>query len=156
MGNIFGKIFLTIKKKGKLMAINKEFEKILIDNLKELGKEATGNLIKSIDSSVTLQEESLSFNLRANHYLIYVDEGRKPGTYPNFDSLKKWMTVKGIPQEALFPIANKIKEKGIKPTDVIGHTILDIESSRSAQDLANLLAIELGETLVEQITFKRN
>ena len=156
MASIFGKIYLTIKKNGKLVKINKEFEKVLKDNLLELGKNATGSLIKSIDSSLELVEEELHFNLKANHYLIYVDQGRKKGTYPNLGSLSKWLTVKGIPQGALFPIANKIKKKGIKATDVIGHTILDIERSPAALELEKLLAIELEETIVEQIVFKRN
>tara|TARA_R110000765_G_scaffold164673_3_gene269728 strand:+ start:2796 stop:3257 length:462 start_codon:yes stop_codon:yes gene_type:complete len=152
--NIFGKILLSLRKDGKIIKMNDAFEKVLRDNLLELGKSATGDLITSIDSSLELREENAHFNLEANKYLIYIDSGRKPGKYPNFDALSKWLTLKGISQDALFPIANKIKNKGIKATNVISNTILDIEKSEGIKILEQALATELEKTLAEQINLK--
>ena len=113
MANIFKTLYLSIKKNNKTVKLNKTFKNLLKDNLLKHGKKATGNLIKSIDSELRLEQDTMIFELSAEDYLVYVDQGRKPGKYPNINAISKWATIKGIPQSAVFPIARKIKEEGI-------------------------------------------
>lgn len=76
------------------------------------GSIATGWLIDSIASKVFKDKNdvySLSFS-----YLFYgkfVDRGRGPGM-PPIEPIREWARIKGIPQEAVYPIARKIGREG--------------------------------------------
>jgi len=112
-----------------LKDFGKDYVKILTIMLKKAGKKASGALINSIDYRLQREAKEISIILEANDYLEYVDQGRKPGTYPNINAIAKWATLKGIPQGAVFPIAHKIFKFGIEPTNVIEKTIREIETS---------------------------
>ena len=95
------------------------------NQLRKADKKATGDLIQSLDSRVikTAMGTLYTIELKAKDYLKYVDSGRRAGTYPPLNAIKKWARIKGIPKEAVFPIMKKIKEQGIKPTHVISKTL---------------------------------
>jgi hypothetical protein len=67
----------------------------------------------------------------ANDYLKYVDQGRKPGTYPPIQAIQRWVAIKGLPKEAAWAIRTNIFKFGIKPTRVIDKTKRAIELSRN-------------------------
>lgn len=79
------------------------------------GAIASGWLIDSISSKVFKNKDdvySLSFS-----YLFYgkfVDRGRRPGKMPPVDDIREWCRLKGIPQEAAWPIAVKIGREGYR------------------------------------------
>lgn len=109
----------------ELDKISKEFGdnivKQLTEELIKAGKDK-GALIKSLKVELQPTAKSIKIIIDSEDYLEYVDKGRKPGKYPNFTSLKKWIKLKGIPKKALFPIAKSIYKHGIKPTNVIDKT----------------------------------
>ena len=148
MASEVNKLYLSIKNDSATVQLNKEFKKILKDNLMKHGKKATGNLIKSIDSELRLEESSLSFSISAEDYLEYVDRGRKPGKYPNINAISKWAKLKGISQSAVFPIARKIKEEGIKPTNVIRTTSKEILLGSTLSKVQTMLVSGLS-TLIK-------
>lgn len=77
--------------------------------------------------------------LYSEDYLKFVDKGvsgtqRKyntPFSYrskkPPISVIKQWTRIKGIPEEAAFPIQNKIFRFGLKPTNVVNKSIREIE-----------------------------
>jgi hypothetical protein len=117
--------------KKQLNQFGKDYVKILTIYLKKAGKKSTGALINSID--YRLQETASEINLiiLSNDYLTYVDQGRKPGSFPPIKEIAKWASVNGIAPEAVYPIARNIFKFGIKPTNVIQKTIKEIETSPS-------------------------
>lgn len=90
----------------------------LTDALKNKNKSATGNLINSISYEV-IKGSNPVVNIIADDYLIYVDRGRKPGSFPPIRKIAEWCRVKGIDESASFPIAQSIYKFGIEPTNVI-------------------------------------
>jgi hypothetical protein len=93
----------------------------LSNQLRKLDKKASGDLLRSLDSRViqTAFGTKYTIVLKAEDYLQYVDRGRRPGKFPPVDAIAKWVRLKGISPKAIYPIGKKIKEKGIKPTNVI-------------------------------------
>lgn len=108
-----------------LEIFGKEYIAELSNELRRLDKKASGKLLQSLDTRVikTAFGTLYTIQLRAEDYLQYVDAGRRPGTYPPISKIRQWTRVKGIPENAAFPIARKIKEKGIKPTNVISKSL---------------------------------
>lgn len=107
----------------------KDYVKILTIMLKREGKDASGALINSINFRIKETAKEINTILIANDYLKYVDEGRKKGSFPPLDAIRTWVDLKGIDRGAVFPIAKKIFEFGIEPTNVIQKTIREIETS---------------------------
>lgn len=105
-----------------------DYVKLLIKYLLKFKKNSTGSLIKSLDSRLQGEAENIKIIIDSNDYLNYVDEGRKPGSYPNIKAISKWAELKGI-KGAEFAIANKIFKFGIKPTQVIQNTINEFEDT---------------------------
>lgn len=113
----------------------KDYVKIMVALLKgnrPYPKVATGSLINSINYRLQETAQGINIVLLANDYLQYVDQGRKPGTYPPIQAIKRWVTIKGIPKEAAWAIRKNIFKFGIKPTNVIRKTKNIIETSRDA------------------------
>jgi hypothetical protein len=102
--------------KESLDKLGADITKALINELKSGGKNASGELAKSISFKyVKSGENNDSIQIIAEDYADDVNSGRKLGTFPKVAPIKKWMEIKGIASKALFPIMKKIKEKGIKP-----------------------------------------
>lgn len=116
--------------------------KVLKENLTTEKKSATGNLIKSINFKVEQKEGNDVLVIESEPYLKYVDKGvsgtiRKyntPYSYhkykPKKQAIIEWMNIKGIPQQYLHQIRNKIFRFGIKPTNVLKKTIDELEFQR--------------------------
>ena len=118
--------FIDTKKQHEF---GKDYVKILIALLKKEGKDSSGALINSINYKLKDDAEEILIAIEANDYLKWVDEGRKPGTYPNIRAISEWTRIKGIDQKAVFPISHNIFKFGIEPTNVISRTIKEIETS---------------------------
>ena len=81
------------------------------------GAFATGNLYNSIKYKA-YKDKNEQFHLDVDYvyYGLWIDMGRKPGpiSRAGFEDIKNWCRIKGIPQEAAFPIARKIARFGFK------------------------------------------
>lgn len=104
------------------------WENILYDKLNELGGTivaemsaiikskgavASGNLINSLKYEVVFANGQFELAIEYADYGKFVNLGRNPSAkFPPMASIKSWMSLKGIPQEALWPIMVKIKKGG--------------------------------------------
>ena len=89
--------------------------------------------------------------IEGEDYLKYVDEGRKPGKYPNIGELKKWARIKGIPDKAVFPIANSIFRFGIKPTHILQKTNTKALTGAPIKNLESNVAENLEDIIVKEL-----
>jgi len=117
----------------KMKEFGRDYVKILWRELRREGKDATGALLNSLAFEVREEAQQIKFFILANDYLKYVDKGRKPGKYPPIKAIAKWVEVKGISPEAVFPIARSIFKFGIKPTNVIQRVVKEFETSPTLQ-----------------------
>ena len=71
------------------------------------------DLWESVDSRV---DDLEMLELVINDYYIYVEKGRKPGTWPPPTAIAAWCQRKGIPSDnsTVFLICRSIYERGIK------------------------------------------
>ena len=135
----------------ELRVFGNKYVKILVDEIKSAGK-GGGKLERSVDYRLVPTVRGLTIELESEEYLKYVDQGRKPGTYPNITAISNWATLKGISQDAVFPIARKIFKFGIKPTNVISKTIRRLEMDPSITDkMEAALVRRIEYKLVQQI-----
>lgn len=94
------------------------YVKILIAELLAAGKRASGRLISSFSPEVKFEAGIIDIAITGQDYYKWVDEGRKPGTWPPIDAIRSWANHKNIPQSAVYPIAHNIYRFGIKPTNI--------------------------------------
>ena len=79
-------------------------------NIKRLDAFDTGDLHNSIE--VTISPQGLSIGVGATaHYAPYVEFGTRPH-FPPLEPIREWCRSRGIPEEAAFPIARAISERG--------------------------------------------
>lgn len=123
-----------------------EFGKLWVKTLREqlittqpFPKRATGKLYNSINYRVTEKDNDWTLTLLSEDYLKFVDKGvsgtqrryNTPYSYktkkPPISVIKQWTRVKGLPEQAAYPIQNKIFRFGLKPTNVINKSIREIE-----------------------------
>jgi hypothetical protein len=113
----------------------KDYVKILVATLKgnkPYPKVASGSLVNSINYRLQDTAQGINVILLANDYLKYVDQGRRPGSYPPIQAIQRWVAIKGIPKQAAWAIRTNIYKFGIKPTNVIRKTKTIIDTSRNA------------------------
>lgn len=112
----------------------KDYVKVMVALLKgnrPFAKVASGSLVNSINYRLQDTAQGVRVILLANDYLKYVDEGRRPGTYPPIRAIQRWVAIKGIPKEAAWAIRKNIFKFGIKPTRVIAKTRFTLETNRT-------------------------
>jgi hypothetical protein len=140
---------ITLYDKKLMDEFGKDYVKILIRLLKKEGKDATGALINSISYKLRDTAGIIQYQLIANDYLQYVDEGRRPGSYPPMRAISDWVRVKGISKDAIFPIMRSIYTFGIEPTNVIKNTLNEIKTSPTLQKKYEDTLEEQLEKLIE-------
>lgn len=140
--------------------------KTLATNLRSLGKAATGDLIKSLKVKVKQSKGRSVIKLSAKTYLRWVDKGRKPGTFPNIGALSKWVKLKGMGPEAVYPIARKIafgtkknnyRDAGIKKTDVVDKSIKSTEKRYKQtfeKELSKIVGVVIENDIFNQTNTK--
>ena len=79
----------------------------------------TSKLKNSLKVNVVLNSDNIEVSFNANDYAKNVNEGRRPGKQPPLNVIEKWCNEKGINKKFAFPIAKKIGDKGIKPTNFL-------------------------------------
>ena len=93
------------------------------------GNIATGRLYNSLKvRGLKIGEDKYSLLLSMPFYGKFIDKGRKPtrsgapqGSPTLFEEIKKWTRLKGIPEEAAWPITQKIHKEGFKPGGSLGN-----------------------------------
>lgn len=114
--------------KQALNDLGEEYIKELTLQLIKAGKKSSGDLINSLDYSVLETVNGYLITITSEPYLQYVDAGRRPGTFPPVKAIEKWVKREGIRfekytvKQTAFVIARSIKNKGIKPTNVLDKT----------------------------------
>jgi len=111
---------------------------ILISN----SKSASGNLINSLNYTITYNGLDLDIDFSMPNYGDFVDKGRRPGKQPPISAIKPWLQIKGIPEKFAFPIARNIGKNGIKATPFFGSTI-----DSKIEELTNQLTIAYTKDL---------
>jgi hypothetical protein len=127
LANQFGKDYVKI-----MVSLLKNNTTPSRAGLRPYPKVATGNLVSSINYKLVDTANGIQIQLLSADYLKYVDQGRKPGTYPPIQAIKRWAAVKGIPVQAAWAIRQNIYKYGIKPTKVISKTMRIITTTRDA------------------------
>lgn len=141
----------------------RDYVKVMVGLLKgnrPFPKVATGSLINSINYRLQDTANGVNLILLANDYLKYVDQGRKPGTYPPIQAIQRWATIKGLPKEAAWAIRQNIYKFGIKPTNVIKKTqnIMDITRNANRkyeQRMVDNIVKVIEKSWYESADFKR-
>lgn len=103
----------------------KSFEKFASDFVHSLilameykDSNATGNLQRSLNHKFVEEIEGVTLDVTGLEYYKYLDFGRKAGSFPPISAISSWANVKGIPQEAVWPIAQNIYKFGIEPRNI--------------------------------------
>lgn len=94
--------------------------------IKMNGSYASGNLYRSV-RSFAKKRAGGTYELIIDYvyYGLFVDKGRNPGKQPPLDDIREWCRLKGIPEEAAYPIARKIGKKGYKGKPFTGKAVAD-------------------------------
>lgn len=119
-------------------------------------KEASGNLIDSIKTSIQTNGDTLAVKLEIADYYDFVKKGRKPGgNFPPLNVIEKWIQDKKIKPEnregelptqkqLAFLIGRKIAEEGIKPKNYVTITIKELNDIY-VEKIKEALDIDLEE-----------
>lgn len=151
-----------------------EFGKLWVKTLREqlittqpFPKRATGQLYNSINYRVTQKQDDWTLTLFSEDYLKFVDKGvsgtqrryNTPYSYktkkPPISVIKQWTRVKGLPEQAAYPIQNKIFRFGLKPTNVINKSIREIEyRSKWINKFEGAITTEILSWVKESFNYK--
>lgn len=126
-----------------------DYLRILISELRRSGKIASGRLERSLDYRLKDEKTAVNIVFEGEDYFKYVDEGRKPGTWPNIRAISNWANTRGIPQKAVFPIARSIYKFGIKPTNISEKTERASLDGQPMQRLEDGIAENVEEEVLE-------
>lgn len=101
---------------GALTGIAVDITKEMKSIIKLNGAFASGRLYDSVKYKVYKdRQEVYHMEFDYVYYGLWVNYGRKPSNkMPPLNDIREWCRLKGIPEEAAFPIAKKIKEFGFK------------------------------------------
>lgn len=159
----------------------KKFGKEFVDALyKSLGdKDASGKLRESIRIQIKIYGQNYSFNILMEDYYKWVDEGRKPGTWPNIGKLEEWAKLPNVRsrlfnnpnyKKFLFKAKGKapktfttdkslkriiglkagsIKKYGIRPTHFFTNVLEDGRVEKLQSDLRKALKKDIIVTIKE-------
>jgi len=148
--------------KAALNIFGDEYITELTKQLIQLDKVATGKLLRSLDYKVVEKVEGqFEIIIKAQDYLKWVDEGRKPGTPPPYKAILSWVESRRIRfvnkkgngflknEQTAFIIRRSISKKGIKKTNVLKTTLGNVLNLKS-KIIKNGVKLDL-EQLVNSI-----
>lgn len=115
-------------------------------NLEDSGRRATGQLISSVNTRVSVDGSVFEIELQLEDYYYYVENGRGPGKFPPPDKILEWIRVK--------PILPTPDINGKLPTEnqlafLIGRKIAN-EGFEGTHDLENTMETVDYETIIEE------
>jgi hypothetical protein len=145
-----------------------EFGQRLIDSYKrELGsrgKIASGRLVDELRYEVRDGDYRISVMLHLAEYWKFVEGGRKPGTFPPVDAIRKWIEVKPIVprpdkngrlptiEQLSFLIGRKIATQGIPATPALKLS-LDSVYQQMVTAVGEALAQDLGDRVTQVFVY---
>ena len=97
---------------------------------------STGSLYNTIRSQIVNDNQLIAGDLILNDYWKYIEEGRKPGKFPNVQSIKSWIRQKSIipkgdklpnTEQLSFLISRKIARNGIQGKNLLERAIEILE-----------------------------
>lgn len=115
--------------------------------LRAVGADNTGQLINSLRFELKETAEGIEMLIKGNDYFKYVENGRKPGKMPPLNEIIKWVSSKGLPRSAAFPIAKKIGKFGIKPRPILKQIIESNKFKESYSLLAEAYAKDVAKEI---------
>lgn len=101
------------------------------DELIKKGKNASFTLLDSVHYQVQHDGRNFEVSLNLEDYWKYIENGRKPGSFPPVDAIRRWIQVKPIvprrddkgrlptTNQLAYLIGRKIATEGIEPTPVM-------------------------------------
>jgi hypothetical protein len=151
--------------KAALNVFGDEYITELSKQLIQLDKVASGKLLRSLEYKVIEKVQGqFEIIIRAQDYLKWVDEGRKPGTPPPYKAILSWVEVRRIrftnkkgngflkKEQTAFIISRSIGKKGIKKTDILKKTLGNVLNLKSkiVKNGAKLDIEELVNSIMQQ------
>tara|TARA_R100001443_G_C3361638_1_gene179174 strand:+ start:4086 stop:4619 length:534 start_codon:yes stop_codon:yes gene_type:complete len=156
--------------KNKLKEVGFILKKGLQDELAAQRHNATGRLSRGIRASIIGRHELADFEnltLSMMSSVSYWEAVNNPkfATVPNIETIKRWVSVKGLPARAAYPILKKLKGfygepyaywtegNNLRRTNFAGYV-----ANKFSKKIANKLAPAIGKDVAEAIGeyLKRN
>ena len=115
-------------------------------NLESSGRRASGELISSVNTKVTVDGNEFVIELQLEDYWKYVEEGRGPGGFPPVNKILEWIKLKPIlpypdkngklptENQLAFLIGRKIANEGFEGTNDLSNTMEEIDYEQIIQD----------------------
>lgn len=94
-----------------LQAYGEEFTSLLKDKLQQDNRVASGELINSIKTTISVNDEFIELSFNAAEYWRYVEYGRKAGKRPPIQKILSWIRAKKIlpkPYNGKLPTENQL------------------------------------------------
>ena len=146
-----------------LIHILQQFGNLIIDSYRrklfEGNANATGLLGNSLSTTVNAEDGIYEVVLNIQDYWKYLEYGRKPGTFPNIDAIRKWIQVKPVLptpdrngkvptiNQLTYLISRKIEEKGIEPKYYLNNTLEEIDLKPLEEVVTRSLSQQLDNEL---------
>jgi hypothetical protein len=81
---------------------------------------------------------------------IFINDGRKANSKPSpISNIKKWLTYKGLPESAAFPVARHIGRFGIEPTPLLKDFLTNDKNDELKNRISEIAKKEIETTLKE-------
>lgn len=115
-------------------------------NLESSGRRASGELISSVNTKVTVDGNEFVIELQLEDYWKYVEEGRGPGGFPPVNKILEWIKLKPIlpypdkngklptENQLAFLIGRKIANEGFEGTNDLSNTMEEVDFEQIIQD----------------------
>jgi len=143
-----------------LQEFGDDFVKYVKNQLQRRNKVASGKLFNSIGFTIRELQNSTVLTIKYADYLKFVDKGvngternnRSPYSFKpttkfiNIRSLTKWVSIKGLPKNSVFPIARSIAKRGIE-----GENFLENYEDSFYREIVQVLNSELPQSIEKDI-----
>ena len=104
--------FIEEKISQTLNRIGNKLHRDIKHRLRDYDKIATGGLIESIAYNVINKDNIWILEVGTNKkYLQYIEEGRKPGSFPNYQAIRNWIVKKREKHATFMPLDINQKSK---------------------------------------------
>lgn len=128
-------------------------------NLEASGRRATGDLISSVNTKVTVNEQSFEILLSLEDYWKYVEEGTRPH-FPPVSKILEWVKVKRIlptpmpngklptEQQLAWMIAKKIDRVGTEGTPDLENTLNEVDYNAIIEEALDADILECLDEII--------
>ena len=148
-------------------ALLNSFAQTIVNRYKDkISEYASGKLYKTIDYSITAQNESYLVTINLENYWLNIEKGRRPGAKrPPVSAIENWIKVRKIiprpvtlksgrqrvptVQQLAYVIARSIAKHGIKPRPFMSESI-----DQTLEDFKSKLTAAVREDVLENLEQK--